>query len=234
MTSRTRIRRVLALVLALLLLGSAAAWADRATFDRVSDAFVAGGARLDPCTFSQADLESALAGIPAEFEGAVPQLRAAIESGIAAHRAGDCRGIEPTGGVTTTPAAGSETTPGTETAPGATTPAAGAGTTTLGAQPDVPPVTTPAATPPPVAATPQVTTTPGVQPPPTKRSTRPLVIGAIAVGALLLLALLVWGWWRLRGWDPAWAARARHSWREAGYRVSSTWAEFTDWLRLGR
>ncbi|MDO8184100.1 hypothetical protein Q5424_28060 [Conexibacter sp. JD483] len=229
MTSRTRIRRVLALVLALLLLGSAAACADRATFNRVSDAFVAGGARLDPCTFSQADLESALAGIPAEFEGAVPQLREAIERGIAAHRAGDCRGIAPTGGVATTPAAG------TETAPGTTTPAAGgAGTTTLGAEPNVPPVTTPAATPPVAAATPQVTTTPGVQPPPTKRSTRPLVLGAIALGALLLLALLAWGWWRLRGWDPAWAARARHSWREAGYRVSSTWAEFTDWLRLGR
>jgi hypothetical protein len=95
-------------------------------------------------------------------------------------------------------------------------------------------VTTPSATPPATGAPQQVTTTPGVQPPPTKRSTRPLVIGAIALGALLLLTLLLWGWWRLRGWDPDWAARARHSWREAGYRVSSTWAEFTDWLRLGR
>lgn len=233
MTSRTRIRRVLALAVALLLLGSAAAWADRATFDRVSNAYANNGGTLDACSFSQADLESALAGIPPEFEGVVPQLREAIERGIAAHRAGDCRGIEPTGGAA---APGTATTPaGTETAPGTTTtPAAGGGTTTLGAQPDVPPVTTPAATPPPVAATPQVTTTPGVQPPPTKRSTRPLVIGAIALGALLLLALLTWGWWRLRGWDPDWAARARHSWREAGYRVSSTWAEFTDWLRLGR
>lgn len=233
MTSRTRIRRVLALAVALLLLGSAAAWADRATFDRVSNAYANNGGQLDACSFSQADLESALAGIPPEFEGVVPQLREAIERGIAAHRAGDCRGIEPTGGAAepgtaTTPAAGTETAPGTTTpaAGGTTTPDTGAGAT--------PPVTTPAATPPAAAAPQQVTTTPGVQPPPTKRSTRPLVFGAIALGGLLLLALLLWGWWRLRGWDPAWAARARHSWGEAGYRVSSTWAEFTDWLRLGR
>ena len=232
MTSRTRIRRVLALAVALLLLGSAAAWADRATFDRVSNAYADNGGQLDACSFSQADLESALAGIPPEFEGVVPQLREAIERGIAAHRAGDCRGIEPTGGAA---APGTATTGGTETTPGTTPPAGGA--TTPGATGDagaVPPVTTPAATPPPAAAPQQVTTTPGVQPPPTKRSTRPLVVGAIALGALLLLALLLWGWWRLRGWDPEWAARARHSWREAGYRVSSTWAEFTDWLRLGR
>jgi len=232
MTSRTRIRRVLALAVALLLLGSAAAWADRATFDRVSNAYADNGGQLDACSFSQADLESALAGIPPEFEGVVPQLREAIERGIAAHRAGDCRGIEPTGGAA---APGTATTGGTATTPGTTPPAGGA--TTPGATGDagaVPPVTTPAATPPPAAAPQQVTTTPGVQPPPTKRSTRPLVVGAIALGALLLLALLLWGWWRLRGWDPEWAARARHSWREAGYRVSSTWAEFTDWLRLGR
>ena len=101
MTSRTRIRRVLALAVALLLLGSAAAWADRATFDRVSNAYANNGGQLDACSFSQADLESALAGIPPEFEGVVPQLREAIERGIAAHRAGDCRGIEPTGGAAT-------------------------------------------------------------------------------------------------------------------------------------
>jgi hypothetical protein len=222
MTSRTRIRRVLALAVALLLLGSAAAVADRATFDRVSDAYANNAGQLDACTFSQADLESALEGIPPEFEGVVPQLREAIERGIEAHRAGDCRGIEPTGGVTTTP--DTATTPGTTTP---TTPA-----TETGAVP--PPVaTTPAATPP--AATPQqVTTTPGVQPAPTKRDTRWLVAGATALGALLLLLLLLWGWARLRGWDSQWAARARHAWGEAGYRVTSTWSEFTDWLRLGR
>jgi hypothetical protein len=36
---------------------------------------------------------------------------------------------------------------------------------------------------------------------------------------------------RLTGWEPAWAELVRHSWGEAGYRVSGTWAEFRDWLR---
>lgn len=225
MRLRTRIRRVLALALVLLLAPSAVAWADRATFDRVSDAYANNAGQLEPCWFSQADLESALAGIPPEFESVVPDLRRAIQTGIAAHRGGDCRGIAPTGG----PAAAA-TPPPTTTPTTPTTPAATPGTQT-GAV--APPATTPSATPP--AATPQqVTTTPGVQQPATKRSTRPLVLGAIALGALLLLALLAWAWARLRGWDSQWSARVRHAWGEAGYRVTTTWAEFTDWLRLGR
>lgn len=233
MTSRARIRRVLALAAALLLIPAAAALADRATYDRVSDAYSQNAGQLDACWFSQAELEAALAGIPRAFEGVVPDLRRAIEDGIAAHRAGDCEGIEPTGG----PAAA-------ETPPAGTTPVeppADAGALPPGddgALPPADPGATPAdpgATPvDPAAAPQQVTTTPGVQLPGEKRSTRPLVIGAIALGALLLLALLLWGWARLRGWDPVWAARARHAWGEAGYRVTSTWAEFSDWLRLGR
>ncbi|MDO8209971.1 hypothetical protein [Conexibacter sp. CPCC 206217] len=233
MRPRTRIRRVFALALLLLLLPSAAALADRATFDRVSTAYANNAGQLDPCSFSQADLESALEGIPREFESVVPDLRRAIETGIQAHREGDCRGIAPTGGATTTPA-GTPTTPTTPATPTTTptTPATTTGTETGAVPPPV--ATTPSATPPAAAAPSQVTTTPGVQPPATKRSTRPLIAGAIVLAALLLLALLTWGWARLRGWDPLWAQRARHAWGEAGYRVTTTWAEFTDWLRLGR
>ena len=32
----------------------------------------------------------------------------------------------------------------------------------------------------------------------------------------------------------AWADRARHATAEAGWRASSTWAEFTDFVRFGR
>jgi hypothetical protein len=228
MTSRARIRRVLALAVALVLLSSPAALADRAAYDRVSNAYSQNAGQLDPCWFSQADLESALAGIPRAFEGVVPDLRRAMEAGIAAHRAGDCKGIAPTGGpaeseTPQTPAT-TPTTPETPTTP--TTP----DTTAV-----APPGGTPPTSIPPASGAPQqVTTTPGVQPAATKRSTRPLVAGAAALGALLLLALLLWGWARLRGWDPTWAARARHAWGEAGYRVTNTWAEFSDWLRLGR
>jgi hypothetical protein len=56
-----------------------------------------------------------------------------------------------------------------------------------------------------------------------------LAMAAIAVvlAALVAVAALA----RTRGWDPAWAAASRHSWQEAGYRVSALWAEFRDWLR---
>jgi len=240
MTSRARIRRVLALAAALLLLSSATALADRATFDRVSAAYADNAGQLEPCWFSQADLESALEGIPRAFENVVPDLRRAIEQGIAAHARGDCEGIEPTGGPraseTPTPPV---TTPTTETGTSpAAPPADGAptGTDTGAAAPpaDSGAAAPPAATPPAAEAPQQVTTTPGVQPPGEKRSTTPLAIGAAALGALLLLLLLLWGWARLRGWDPRWAARWRHAWGEAGFRVTSTWAEFSDWLRLGR
>jgi hypothetical protein len=35
-------------------------------------------------------------------------------------------------------------------------------------------------------------------------------------------------------WEPGWAARWRHAWGEAGYRVGGAWADFTDWLRARR
>jgi hypothetical protein len=69
---------------------------------------------------------------------------------------------------------------------------------------------------------------------PTKHdSSLPLVLLAL-VGALLLLAAAAWGaatWW---AWEPRWWIRSRHATVEAGWRTSAAWAEFRDWLRLGR
>jgi hypothetical protein len=61
----------------------------------------------------------------------------------------------------------------------------------------------------------------------------PLVLLAV-VGVLLLLAAALWGaarWW---AWEPAAWVRWRHATAEAGWRTSAAWAEFRDWLRLGR
>jgi hypothetical protein len=103
-------------------------------------------------------------------------------------------------------------------------PGSGAATPTTPASPVV---TTP--------ATPAPTTTPQPAATPARHHDRkPLLVAAIALGALLLLALLTWLWARVRGWDPAWIARQRHAWGEAGFRTTTTWSEFTDWLRLGR
>jgi cobalamin biosynthesis Mg chelatase CobN len=61
--------------------------------------------------------------------------------------------------------------------------------------------------------------------------------GAIAlavVAALLVLACLGWALARRRAFEPHWLLSLRHAIAEAGFRVSATWAEFTDWARLGR
>ncbi|MCW3039274.1 MAG: hypothetical protein JWM31_1179, partial [Solirubrobacterales bacterium] len=34
--------------------------------------------------------------------------------------------------------------------------------------------------------------------------------------------------------EPQWLVRSRHATAEAGWRTSAAWAEFSDWLRLGR
>lgn len=61
----------------------------------------------------------------------------------------------------------------------------------------------------------------------------PVLLLAV-VGALLLaaaLAIAAARWW---AYDPPWLVRTRHATAEAGWRTSAAWAEFRDWLRLGR
>jgi hypothetical protein len=63
----------------------------------------------------------------------------------------------------------------------------------------------------------------------------PFPVLALAIlGGLLALSALVLGLARWFAWEPAWAVRARHATAEAGWRASSTWAEFTDFVRFGR
>ncbi|MDP2712741.1 MAG: hypothetical protein Q8O56_16135, partial [Solirubrobacteraceae bacterium] len=61
----------------------------------------------------------------------------------------------------------------------------------------------------------------------------PLLALAILAGLLGLTGLVV-GLVRWRAWEPAWATRFGHATGEAGWRASSTWAEFTDFVRFGR
>ena len=60
-----------------------------------------------------------------------------------------------------------------------------------------------------------------------------LAIVIAAVGAALVLACAAWGLARRRAVEPRWWLSFQHTTAEAGYRASSTWAEFTDWARLG-
>jgi hypothetical protein len=95
----------------------------------------------------------------------------------------------------------------------------------------------------PTTAPPAATTAPPAAtaaPAPAARDTGPdagdraAVLLLLFFGALALLALVLWGLARWQAWDPAWLARWRHATGEAGWRAGNAWAEFTDWLRLGR
>ncbi len=68
--------------------------------------------------------------------------------------------------------------------------------------------------------------------PTTKLSTGALVAAALA--AALIVVCLVWAaarWW---AYEPRWRVSLRHCIAEASWRLSGTWEEFADWLRLGR
>lgn len=59
-------------------------------------------------------------------------------------------------------------------------------------------------------------------------------IALAALAALLALCALAWGVARMQAYEPRWSQSLRHALAEGGFRVSATWAEFTDWVRLGR
>ena len=65
-------------------------------------------------------------------------------------------------------------------------------------------------------------------------SGRGLSLVLVVVGAVLLAILALWVFARWWAWEPPWLVRWRHATAEAGWRASAAWAEFTDWLRLGR
>jgi hypothetical protein len=97
------------------------------------------------------------------------------------------------------------------------------------------PATTPTATAPPATAPPaQTAPAPAAQPTVRSGNDRAAVLLLVMVGALLLLGLALWAVARWQAWDPPWLARWRHATGEAGWRAGNAWAEFTDWLRLGR
>jgi hypothetical protein len=127
----------------------------------------------------------------------------------------------------TTPAA---TAPGATTAaPPVATTAPPVATTAPPATAIAPPVT--AIAPPPTTAAPQATTAPPTTEPGNDRAA---VLLLLVAGALALFLLALWALARWQAWDPPWLARWRHATGEAGWRAANAWAEFTDWLRIGR
>ena len=141
--------------------------------------------------------------------------------------------------ATATPASGSQpgTVPPATSAPATTVPP-----TTTTAPPTtttVPPTatsTTPTTAAPVTPGSTSSTTVVGVAHKAAPKNTRlsTLALALAVLGALLALGCIVWVVGRWLALEPRWTISLMHSLREASYRGSATWAEFTDWARIGR
>jgi hypothetical protein len=65
------------------------------------------------------------------------------------------------------------------------------------------------------------------------RLSTPAIVAAV-IAALLALGCAVWVVARSQAFEPHWTLSLRHTLAEAGFRASATWAELSDWARLGR
>jgi hypothetical protein len=205
---------------------------------------------IEVCDHQRTDLRDALDTIEDDVDRDFPDFREAVRAGIQRHDRGRCD--DGTATATATPDDGSTTADPTPTASaesgelpplddGTTDDDAGGlpplddgtlppedGTLPLESGAAVPP---PAATPAPVApvpaASPAASATPAVV---TRSGTDRLLVPGILIGVALLggavLALSAFGAHR----SPRW----QHAWSEAAFRARGTWADFSDWLRLGR
>jgi hypothetical protein len=116
-------------------------------------------------------------------------------------------------------ALGATTTPGASTAPGST----GATTTTT--------TTTGSVS---TLGTLTLTSTAAAHSRATGSTTSTPAIVLAAIAAVLVLLSLIWALARALAYEPSWMPVLRHSFAEAGFRLSGTFAELRDWLRLGR
>jgi cobalamin biosynthesis Mg chelatase CobN len=215
-------RGAIALTCAAALLVPAAAHAN--AFDDTLKEYRQTGA-VDGCKHTAQELAQAQAQTPKDIAQTAPgypaQLAAAAEK-----RAKGCTKAEEQATSTSTAAApaGTGTTGTTGTGAATQPPAASTGAT----QAPFGTTTAPAVTQPPAAAP---ATQDAAQSTSSHRGAR---LAMVVAAALLLMLLALWAFARWWAWEPRWLVRWRHATAEAGWRASAAWAEFTDWLRLGR
>jgi hypothetical protein len=180
--------------------------------------------RLDPCKYSEKQLRDLKDLIPNDFQQ-YADFDDAVDDALAKRAQGACNKSAPKQGVAAPPASSTPPPAASTGAPSTGTPAP------AGAQPPPTPGPAPTAAPA-VAAGNEIGRAARATEPATDA---PFPLIALAVlAALLAIGTLVFGLVRWRAWEPAWAERFRHAAGEAGWRASSTWAEFTDFVRFGR
>jgi hypothetical protein len=182
---------------------------------KVYDDFTTDG-KIDACKHSAEELREAEQKLPRDLEKLAPNFPAAIAAALEERANCDDQG------ATASPSASPSATP-TPTPIPTPTPSPAEG------QQQPAPAATPTPSPPPPAATPE--------PAAAQAASDEVPIGAIALGALAL-AVAIAGLTLLvmnrsdKGQDRL--ARVRHTWGEAAYRSGGAWADFKDWVRLGR
>jgi hypothetical protein len=182
--------------------------------------------QVNPCTWSAKQLSDAKREVPNDIDQYAPDFPQALDDAIAKRTAGACAKQ-----AATTSTAAATPPPTTSSGPTATT--------------GVPPGSTPPAPSSQQAPQPAATSKPApaladnaVLAASKRRSSdagvpAPLVALAV-IAVLMMLAALLYALGRWWAWDPDWLVRARHAGSEASWRASGSWAEFMDWLRLGR
>jgi hypothetical protein len=226
-------------VLALSLVWSAPALAGLDPYQQIVLAYLKTG-KLDACKYSQALLKKAKDVTPVDQNQYSASFIAALDDAIAKRAQGGCN-------KTKTPAATQSQSTPTPTAPtGQTPPPATSGKrsgttaapttgapTTQPAQQQAPPTPTSEPAPAPyIAASHEIAlaskTTAAATDAPFPMLALAILCALMALG-LLSVALVRWF-----AWEPAWTARMRHATGEAGWRASSAWSDFADFVRLGR
>jgi hypothetical protein len=222
------------------LLAAATAGAQRAAdVEAIYDDFRADGV-ISPCRHTTDALERAEDSITDPVEEISPDLPGAIRAAIEARERGECDDEDEDAEPTATATATATVTATATAAPSATASPTASATpfsepspsATPSVEPDATATETPSAQPGGVA--PVTTPTPTPSPVPGVSEGGDGVPGAVwALGALGALAAL--------GGTLALviAARGRrgpmaHAWREAGWRAEGAWADFRDWVRVGR
>jgi hypothetical protein len=220
-------KRMTTLILTLLTVLALASAAQANEFKDIFGAYRKSGA-VDGCKYTAKQLADAKRQVPNDIEQYAPDFPNALDDAIQKRAAGGCAkaATAAAAGATAGAPAGSPGGPG----PTATT----APPTT--ASPGPAPGQAPQPTPSPGAAA--ATADKAVLAASKEHSSdagvpAPLVALAVIGGLMLLGALAYWlgRWW---AWEPRWLVRTRHAGAEAGWRASISWAEFMDWVRLGR